>query len=345
MKSYNFLFALFSLGLFPLLTACNKEAPQQVVEKTTIPVTTEKVVSSTFNSGISVSGNIDANKTLRLGFMVAGKINYIAVNEGQTVKQGSLIASLDPVNYNIAKEMADLQVAQTDEEYNRLKIMYDRNSLSESDFAKIDFGLKQAKVQQKLHNENLSNTKLYAPISGVLLKRLAEPGEIVATGTPILVLSDISKVKVNAYIPEYQLNAIKIGQMGEVRIAAIDQKFLGKVIEVGAVADATTRAFTVKLEVNNPNLNIRPGMIAEVNFSDIEQKNILAIPATAILRTPDGQPYVYVAENQKAFKRNVSVGAVYAGKIEILSGLAVGDDLVIGGQQKLTNGSDILISQ
>ncbi|WP_332367629.1 efflux RND transporter periplasmic adaptor subunit [Spirosoma telluris] len=138
-------------------------------------------------------------------------MNFIAADEGQTIRKGQLLASLDPTNYGIAKELADVQVGQVSDEYNRLKLMHDRNSLSDADFAKVNFSLQQAKVQQKLQTKNLSDTKLYAPISGVMLKKMAEVGEITGVGTPLFVVSDISKVNVNAYIPESELHTVRLG--------------------------------------------------------------------------------------------------------------------------------------
>jgi len=325
-------------------SAC-KSKNTAVTEDRSIPVLTEKVSVQPVAQEISVSGNIEGNKTVRLGFLVAGKINHISANEGQTVRSGQLIASLDPASYNIAKELADIQVNQVTDEYERLKKMHERNSIAESDFRKVDFALQGARVQQKLHDKNLADTKLYAPFSGVLLKKLAEPGEIVAQGMPILVVSDIQKVKVSAYIPESQLSLIRIGQMANVQVSALGETFEGKIVEVGGAADVTTRAFTVKIEVPNPKQIIRPGMIAEVTIPSTEEKSVLAIPATAILRTPEGQAYVFVADNGIAYQRNVSVGGIYGDKVEILSGLTGNETLVTGGQHRLTNGSRISVNQ
>ncbi len=329
------------------LTACKNNNNSVSTEAQAIPVVVESITPASVAPEIYVSGNIEGNKTVRLGFMVAGKINYIAVNEGQQVGKGQLIASLDPVNYSIAKEMADVQVNQATDEYNRLKMMHDRNSLSESDLKKIEFALQQAQAQQKLQNENLSNTKLYSPISGVLLKKLAEPGEIIGTGNPILVISDINKVKVNAYIPENQLSQIHIGQAAQVQIDALNESYSGKVTEVGSAADATTRAFTVKIEIDNKGLKIRPGMIASVTLVSAAERSLLTVPAQAILRTPEGQTYVFVADKDRAqaYQRNISIGRMYSNKVEVISGLAEGEIVITGGQQKLSNGSSILITQ
>ncbi|KAA9340383.1 efflux RND transporter periplasmic adaptor subunit [Larkinella humicola] len=340
------MYPIFALLL--AFSACQpKTAPSENTPETALPVVTTRAGNVAARNEISISGNIEGNKTVRLGFMVAGKINYIAASEGQLVSKGQLLSSLDPTNYGIAKEMADVQVNQVQDEYNRLKLMYDRKSISESDFSKVNFGLQQAHAQQKLQAKNLADTKLYAPISGVMLKKLAEVGEITGVGTPLFVVSDIRTVKVNAYIPESELHRIKLGQQATVLVSSLNETFTGKVIEVGSAADATSRAFTIKIELPNPRLLIRPGMIAEVKILSSQLKNRLALPAEAVLHDLDNQSYVYVvaADQNKAFKRKVSVGQLINNQIEITSGLAENETVVTGGQQKLNDGSLISIAK
>ena len=336
----------FTLLCFEVIGLCSCKNKDKAAETAPIPVIVEKISELSHSQDITVSGNVEGNKTVRLGFMVAGRISRVNYNEGETVRSGQLLATIDSTSYSIAKEIADVQVAQVTDEHNRLKMMHERNSISESDFRKIDYALQGALAQQKLHNKNLSDTRLYSTMDGILLKRLSEPGEIVSAGMPVLVVSDISKVKVNAYIPENQLQYAHIGQKAQVRIGALEQTFTGEVTEVGSLADAMTRAFTIKMEVSNPGHAIRPGMIAEVTLSDVLQKTVISVTASAILRTPEGQAYVFVADTQtgQAFQRYISLGGFYGDKIEIVSGLSEGEIIVAGGQQKLTNGSRITIT-
>jgi multidrug efflux pump subunit AcrA (membrane-fusion protein) len=128
----------------------------------------------------------------------------------------------------LAKQAADVRVLQLKDDYDRLKIMHDRTSVSESDFKKIGFSWTKHLPSKDYKGKNLSDTRLYSPISGVLLKRLAEKGEITSVGNPVLVIADISTVKVNAYIPENELHNIQLGQTAIAQIAALDTSFQGK---------------------------------------------------------------------------------------------------------------------
>ena len=330
-----------------LITGCTGKKSNPVTTETATPVLTIKVSKIRSGMEISLSGNIEGNKTVRLGFLVAGKINFIAANEGQLVSKGELLSSIDPTNYGIAKELADIQVNQVQDEYDRLKLMHDNNSLSESDFARISYGLQQAKAQQKLHTKNLADTKLYSPIAGVLLKKLCEAGEITGAGIPLFVVSDIRKVKVSAYIPENELHIIKIGQDARVLVSSLNETFNGRIIEVGSAADAASRAFSVKIEVENPKMLIHPGMIAEVKIVTGQDNEVIVIPMEAVLHDFNNQSFVYVVDEStnKAFKRNVSLGQVMDDKIEVISGLKGTESVVSGGQQKLVDGSPVIITK
>jgi RND family efflux transporter MFP subunit len=336
-----------TLIILLIIFICGCRSKHGTHESAESPVTVIAVPAAKIISGneISLSGNIEGIKTVRLGFMVAGKVDFIAADEGDPVTKGKLLASLDPASYAIAKELADIQVNQVQDEYDRLKSMHDNKSVSESDFAKVNFGLQLATAQQKLHAKNLADTKLYSPIDGILLKKLCEVGEITGTGIPLFVVSDIRKIKVSAFIPENELHYVKTGQKSKVTIPSLNKVYEGTVIEVGSAADPASRSFSVKIEVSNPELMIRPGMIAEVSLSSGKVNPVLVIPAEALLHDSNDQSFVFVADTlkNKAFKRNIVPGQLINDKIEVSTGLNENELIITGGQQKLVDGSTIMI--
>lgn len=332
---------------FFILSGCQANKSGRETVESAIPVLTAKASKIRHANNIFLSGNIEGYKTVRLGFLVAGKIDFIAAKEGEVVSQGELLASLDPSSYSIAKEIADIQVNQVRDEYNRLKIMHDNESLSESDFAKITYGLQQAEAQQKLHTKNLADTKLHAPFTGVLLKKLCEVGEITGAGIPLFVVSDIRKIKVSAFIPENELRNIHIGQEVRVLVSSLNKTVTGRLIEVGSAADVASRAFSVKTVVENRDMMIRPGMIAEVSLRADEDRDMLVIPVSALLHDFNDVSYIFVVDTvrNKAFRRDVSPGLPVNDWIEIRSGLSPDDIIVTGGQQKLVDGSPVIITK
>jgi membrane fusion protein, multidrug efflux system len=330
-----------------IVCSCQIENRKNETTSGSIPVVITQAKKIVVNNKIAISGNIEGNRTVRLGFMVAGKINYIGKDEGRWFAKDQLIASLDPSSYEIAKEMADVQVAQVEDEYNRLKAMFNQHSISESDFAKVNFGLQQAKTQQKLHAKNLADTKLYAPFSGVLLKKLGEVGEITGIGIPQFVFSDISKVKVSAFIPENELHLIKLGLEASVSVSALNETFTGKIVELGSFSDPASRSFNMKIELDNPKMLILPGMIAEVTIPSADTIQVLTVPVETILHDINNQSFLYIADKElgKAFKRIVTIGKLYNDNIEITSGISENEPIISGGQQKLVDGASITIQK
>ncbi|WP_208863531.1 efflux RND transporter periplasmic adaptor subunit [Flavobacterium araucananum] len=328
-----------------LCAACGSDKKDPVKEtEDPIQVKAEKVAAVSMANEISVSGNIEGATTVKMGFMVPGKINLITSKVGQFVTKGQLIASLDPTNYALNKQLADVELSEVTDEYGRLKILHSRGSLSQSDFSKIGFALQKAQAQQKLELKKLNDTKLHSPINGVLLSKQAETGEIIDAGTELFVVSDIKKVTVLAFVPEGELNGLHIGQAANVHIAALDKTFAGRITEIGSIADAASRAFTIKIEVANIGMQIRPGMIAEARIIITKPKTGIQLPTECIISDLGNQSFVYVVDKneQKAFKRKVSLGKMIANKIEILSGLALGETVITSGQTKLSDG--VLIS-
>lgn len=335
-----------ALAIAPLTISCSNGQSASVGGGDAIAVVADTVAARTAADAITMSGNVEGATTVKSGFMVAGRVASVAYDEGDVVGRGTLLATLDTTNYAIARDLADVQARQAADEHSRLKLMYDRGSLSESDYLKSQFALEGAQAQLRLRQKDLADTRLYSPIGGILLKKLAEAGEIVAAGQPILVVADISSVNVLAYIPENRLHEIAIGQEASVAIAAIATTVGGTIAEVGGMADPQTRAFTVKVKVANPDMKIRPGMIADVQVASSATRQTLTIPPKAVMHTPDGQTYVYVVDTASAlaFRRDVALGAVGSEGVDVVAGLAAGETIVVGGQQKLSNGARISLS-
>ncbi|NTE05579.1 efflux RND transporter periplasmic adaptor subunit [Agrobacterium tumefaciens] len=329
------------------LVACNQEEKSENLSEQVIRVKTEKLVSTKTGQDLVLSGNIEGNTTVKLGFMVSGKISQITFLTGQTVPKGSLVAILESTNYRLNKQLADVELNEAQDQFERLKIMHTKSSISELDFTKGNFALQKADTQQKLAIKNLQDTRLYAPISGVLLRKDAEAGEIITAGTPLFTLAEIKKVKVSTLVPEGELKGLRKGQSADVEIEALGRHFKGTIVEIGAVADATTRAFTLKIEIDNQDLAIRPGMIAQTRISAGNFSEGINVIPECIVNEPGNQSYVYVVDlkSHRAFKRKISLGKMSANRVEILSGLSKGETIVISGQTALNDGAHIKIDQ
>jgi RND family efflux transporter MFP subunit len=341
MNTHTKFLKFFILLLFISCSHHKKTHDEQkpLVVQTTYPTLHKKMKT------ITISGNIEGNITVRLGFLVSGKINSIRVQEGDIIQAGEILASLDPTSYEQAKEIADANLNQMQDDYARISQLYEKKSIAESEYIKISNGLKAAKAQQVLQTKNVNDTKLYSPITGIVLKKGVEVGEIIGQGIQVFAISDIKQVKVQCFVPASDLRNISIGNKASVYVASLDSIFSGTIVEIGTLADAATRTFPIKIIIDNPNMLLRPGMTAEISIQTNMPEQSCMIPTECILHDVNNMPYVFIADtvSQKAFKILVSIGTISNNMIEITEGLNVNHQVIVAGQHKLENGSSIIV--
>ncbi len=298
------------------------------------------------DKALVVSGSVEGVKTVKLGFLVGGRLNFIAQEEGGTIRSGQLLAALDPKNYRIALDMAEANFALAKDEHDRLQALVANKGISESDFDKATTSLKLARAQRDLQAQNLADTRLSSPISGMVLKRSAEVGEIVPMGSPLFTVADIHIVKITASLPENELNQVRVGMPASVYVPALDTSMKGKVLEVGAMAESASRAFTVKVLVDNSRARLRPGMVAEVHLDSPKGgSSALLVPAESVVHGSNDSNSLFVVDRSRnmAFRRTVTLGKLSGNEVEVLSGLSEQEPVVTGGQGRLSDGEVVRI--
>lgn len=343
---------------------------------------------------VRVSGSVEARETSKLGFQVAGRIRRVLVEEGQPVRAGQLLAELDPTDYElgaaIAAGQADAAAAlakkaetgarkqeieqaraafeQADDEYRRMKALYERKSLAPADFKKIEAKWRAAREQldlavegaraedkaaaeaqyrqalanRRLNEKRIEDTRLTAPFDGVIARKLAEAGEMVAAGMPVVALLRLDPARVRVGVPESEIGKVERGRPATVRIPALDGRaFQGRVELISYAAEAPSRTFPVWIQVPNPKLELKAGMIAEAEIECAGQVRALTAPGSAVLRDAQGATlvYVYFPQKNRVYARRVQTGGVLDGEVEITSGLDPQSQIVVAGQQLVREGS------
>lgn len=343
LKNYSLLI-LLAIGA----SACHSSHRNSDNQTQPVAVVVTRIKLNNQQQGqLSLSATTEADHLVNLGFLVAGRVGQVNFEEGQYINKGQLIATVEPADYKFGLAAADADLNKANDEFRRLKIMYDRGSLTPSDYQTAIKSVEQAKAQQQSQLKRVKDTRLYAPISGLLARRAAEPGMVVGQGTPVFTIVDVQPIKVSASVPESELGQVAPGMKTKVHIIALDSVYQGTVALIGAVADPTTRAYSVKITLSNNDRKIRPGMVADVELSSKQKARLLTIPGEAVLHDASGATYVFVVDEQKhkAFKRKVTVGNVFDSAIQITSGLNNQEMIVTGGQQKLNDGADVQFNQ
>jgi membrane fusion protein (multidrug efflux system) len=185
-----------------------------------------------------------------------------------------------------------------------------------------------------------------APISGFVSSRLMDPGAMATPGQPILTLVDLRTCWAEASLSEEQASRVRPGATGEVALDALPgRKFHGRVIQINPAANPQSRAFTMRVELANPDLVLKPGMFGRVRFVVGRAADVLTVPAEAVVDDPGGEHLVFVVEEDTARRVPVTVGASRDGVTEIRSGLDEGQWVITMGQDRLRDGAKVRRSQ
>lgn len=346
--------SILPLSLLLLVACGHRENPNQKDKAVSVVVAHPKKVHEFEH--VSVSGTLSSpGASSMVAFLVPGRAIRVLPREGEAVRKGQVLAVLDSVNLTHALDAAHAQVEaarasaqQAEQEYNRMKQLFDSKSLAPNDFAKFTAArdasaqqLQQAIAAEGVAKKNLADAQLVAPISGHIARRLVEPGVMVAPGQPVFEIATMDPIEVNVGVPETDIRLVKVGQPATVTLPALPgQQFKGTVRVVNVSADPATRTYMARISVPNPQRELKVGMVAEVSITGSRQVNMLTLPAEAIVRDPQGAPLVfqYFPEQHRVFSRRVEVGALYGRDIEVLFGLIGQEHIVVAGQHGLRNG-------
>jgi RND family efflux transporter MFP subunit len=379
-----------------LLAGCQRKpevaADQPVPVRLQLPRHVQQPVS------VAVSGSVEGNITALTAFQVGGRVAHVYVEEGQRVAKGQLLADLDATDYRNgfdaasgeadaasatnakAKaglrhqelEQARIDFERTQDEYQRLKYLYDHQSLPANDFHKIEAAffasqqrydmaqsgtrvedkqaasaqLSAATAQMQEAKKRLADCQLRAPISGFIGMRQIEVGNTVAPGVPVFSVVDLDPVKVRVGIPEAEVGKVREGLRAEVSIPSLDgQRFDGRVEAIAAASDPASRTYVSKIVVPNPKHQLRAGMVSEAHVIGDAQVNAITVPGSAIVRDERGvsQVFVLAPGQNRVYGRRVEVGSMIGNEVQIQTGLNGSEQVVVNGQNYVREGSLVKI--
>lgn len=271
---------------------------------------TTTVKKGSVSNTITATGTLEATNTVIVGTQVSGVIEKLYVDFNSTVKKGELIAELDKstLQSSLENAQADLDNAQAEYDYqqanwNRMKALFDKGLLSQSDYDLANYNLRKSKasVKSALANldrsaRNLSYANIYAPIDGIVLNRAVEEGQTVAASmnTPELftITNDLIEMQVEADIDEADIGMVKQNQRVEFTVDAFpDLNFEGKVSEIRLQPNESSNVITyiVIISVSNPDLKLKPGMTASITTYVEEANDVLLVASKATNFTPNRQ--------------------------------------------------------
>jgi len=272
-----------------------------------------------------------------------GRVEWIGPREGQVVKKGELLARIDvsALKTIISKSEASAELAK--DLYDRRKTLFDRGIVHKE-------ALERAKTDKALAESDLVKAKVeydrgfpHSPISGMVNYLHVDEGEFVNRGQPMVELVNVDKIKIHVNVPELDVRYLKKGQDVMVTIDAFpDLRLKGTVDFVSYKADPATKTFRVRVLIDNPQHDIRPGMIARVAFLRRMIPDALSAPLFAIL-DKGGERLLFVEEEGVARARTISIGVIAGDRVQITDGLKPGDHLIVTGQRDVEEGMKVQV--
>lgn len=306
-------------------------------------------------NALELTGSIEAVQNAVVCAKTPGRVSEITVENGNRVAAGDILVRVEDADYinQLAASQAVLDKAYTnlaslDRDYNRGKALFQAGAISQKNMDDLENGLKAARADAAAAEASVANarealagTAMRAPISGLVANQSVKLGQMLAAGTPVLQVDDLSEVFVVVKVGQKDLDCIKTGLECSVRVDTYpDRMFAGRVMVINPAAEAGSRVFECKIKVDNPAELLKPGMFARASIKIGEAQPVLAVPLEA-LSSKQGLYYVFIPDGNVAKERKVEIGALMGTMVEIKSGLTGGQIIIVSNVNKLKDGDQI----
>ncbi len=331
---------------------------------------------------VLATGELNPVRTVQVGSQISGNIRELLADFNSVVQRGDVIARIDPAIYEANVSLAEAELERAEAAYDlahvqweRVRSLHERLMISDSELDEARAQMRQAEANQRMTGHELEKAQLEldrctitSPVDGIVISRNVDVGQTVAASlsAPVLfeIAEDLGQMEINTFVSEADIGRIEEGQRVEFRVDAYrDQPFAGKVWQVRHAPSVMDNVVTYDavVRVDNPQLQLKPGMTAEVDFITSEEEDVLRVRNTALrARLPDAvrpaTPDEAAGPGERTAYRLGSDGTLEAVQVrpgisdgmhtEILSGLREGDELVTGIQlhtgQDRTSGPTLL---
>ncbi len=343
MKPQTSLLLLLSAASLSLSTACSsssssKQETAQSTDSTQV-VTVDAARLTELDSHQQYTAQLEAKTLNNITAQAGGRVKQILVAVGDRVAAGQVVARMEATQASAAQ----IQLADAKTNFARMDELYKVGGISKAQWEQAKSALEQAKLSYGNASEN---TLLRSPISGFVTAKNYDNGDVTSPTLPILVIQQVSPLKVVVNVSEQYYTRLKPGLEASLSVEALGtQSFSGRITKVYPTVDATTHTVGVEIEVANKDQRLRPGMYARLSL-DFGTRQALTISDKAIVRQAgSGIRYVYVLKEGKAVYREVELGELQDGRYEVLSGIEPGEQLIISAPSRLKNGAAVKLAK
>ena len=289
-------------------------------------------------------GTARANESVDVTAKVSNLVTAVRFQEGQQVRRGQTLVELDGREARAELAIAEAALNESRSQFNRSRELYTTRVLSEQQLEQIEATLKANEARVAFARSRLSDTVISAPFAGRVGLRRVSVGALINPGDVITTLDDTSTIKLDFTIPETLLSSVTAGLSIVARsVAYPGEDFAGKVASVDSRIDPTTRSVMVRALLPNDKALLKPGMFLTVRLTR-GASDALVVPEQALV-PEQGDVFVYVVNGGNVEKRQVRIGARSVGEVQVVAGLAAGEQVVTEGTQKLRDGAPVAVQE
>lgn len=310
---------------------------------TEVPVKISPAATGTIRQQIATTGTLAASEELIVVSETQGKIIKVNKQVGDYVRKNDVIVETDDETIAANVLVAEANFEQQTKDLERMQRLEQGNAIAKHDLEKARIGLKKAEADLITARKALRDTKIKAPISGIINKRMVDNGEFLAGGMPVCEIVNTAVLEIWIKIPEKDIFKLDKGQAAEIIVPALPGEiFSGKISAIGEKADNSMK-FDVEIQVDNPGgkQHLKAGLFSEIRIP-IEATPAILIDKTALVGSMKS-PSVFVAEGDQAVKKELVVSESDDKHVEVISGLKEGELVIISGQLNLNPGDRIKI--
>lgn len=324
-----------------IFVGCGEEEKKEEVKPDkVIKVETQKLEAQTFENWKSFAAELKGRYDAVLVSAAGGTVSSVS-QSGKRVRKGASLCSVDASRYAATSKQAKLALQLMQSELARTKANVESGSVGSDMLIKAEMDVASAKVAVNQASDVYRKSLCSAPFSGKVVARYVEKHQMVAPGTPILRVAEIKRLQAKLAIPEKEGILVQKGQPVEFSLSTGEGEVIqGSVIEVDQAVNSQNRVFSARVQLENSEQVMKPGMIGSVKILVETDQEALLLPEQALLRSGT-RTFVYVVENNQAVAKDVDAELLGSGKVRITKGLELGEDVVIAGAFKLSQGAQV----
>ena len=360
---------IITLLVGTLICACSQSDGENAESSELIPVAVSTIKLGTVKQSLRYSGDIHAEYEVKVFSKIPDRIEQLYADEGDAVKRGQTIAKIiaTTIEQGVKQAEAALVAARAQEanlrvEFERAQRLFKESAMSKQQYDAIQTQFEAAQAQREQAEAGLASAKsqlndatLVAPINGIIGKRYYENGDMVSLGSPVVSIVQMDRVKVTFDAKEEDLGRLSAGQEARIQVRSYTEKsFTGMVNKISPVLDPQTRMAEIEVLIDNHDKLLKPGMYAEVEVTTGTLENVMVVPRFASIESTtmeriDGEDqviknfYVFTISHGQAKQKKLDVRYINHKTIAVNDGIAVGDTMVITGQNNLRDGMGVSI--